>query len=175
MPNFNIQIQHDIARIAPGNRKGRCPLDGYVRGCGLQFGNIAQLCQQDPDFGRAYQLARPRSAVSDPNIVALASSSAASVAAPQILLGFVDFPVFLSNGTEHRNFHVTLRNVDSLPGMATATNLTLRVERIPDTEESALSQLQQVGDIPVTVSGGVIDVDRADAGGRSCSRAKRSF
>lgn len=102
---------------------------------------------------------RVQSAVSDPNIVALASSSAASVAAPQILLGFVDFPVFFSNGTESRNFHLTLRHVDSLPGMASATNLILRVERIPDTEESPLAQLQPVADMPVTVSGGVIDVN----------------
>ena len=71
MPQFNLQFQHDIARIAPGNRRGRCPLDGYVRGCGLQFGNISQLCQQDQDFIRAYQLARPRSAVSDLNLINL--------------------------------------------------------------------------------------------------------
>ena len=58
MPQFNIQYHHDIARITPGNRKGRCPQDGYVRGCGLQFGNIAQLCQQDPDFLNAYRLAK---------------------------------------------------------------------------------------------------------------------
>ena len=71
MPQFNIQFHHDISSIKPGVRGGRCPLDGYVRGCGLQFGNISQLCQQDADFQRAYTLARPRSAVSDVNLINL--------------------------------------------------------------------------------------------------------
>ena len=43
MPNFDIKCHHDLSRIAPGVRKGRCPLDGYVRACGLQFGNIAHV------------------------------------------------------------------------------------------------------------------------------------
>ena len=97
---------------------------------------------------------RVQSAVSDPSIVALASSFSSSSGVPQILLGFLNY-----QGTQARSFHLTLRNVDSLPGMAGVANLNLHVERIPDTEESALAQLQPVADIPVTVSGGVVDVD----------------
>jgi len=102
---------------------------------------------------------RVQSDVSDTSIVALASSSTASSAAPQILLAYVDYQTFLQGKAEFRGFHLTLNHVDLLTGLAGATNVILRIDKIPDTEELPLSQLQPVADIPVTVSGGVIDVD----------------
>ena len=42
-----------------------------MRGCGLQFGNIAKLCASDPLFGHAHGLTRSRSAVTDLNLINL--------------------------------------------------------------------------------------------------------
>jgi len=39
------------------NRKGRKVYDGYLRGCGLQFGNLKELCLADPVYSQAYELA----------------------------------------------------------------------------------------------------------------------
>lgn len=48
---------------------GRSTRDGYLRGCGLQFGNIRKLCASDPVFTRAHQIARSRSeAITDNNL-----------------------------------------------------------------------------------------------------------
>jgi hypothetical protein len=52
-----------IAAMPPGPVNGRSTRDGYLRGCGLQFGNIASLCGADPLFVRAYKLTQSRTAV----------------------------------------------------------------------------------------------------------------
>jgi hypothetical protein len=62
---------HDLSKFDPNPRKGRNPREGYIRGCGIQFGNIPQLCQQDADFMRAYEMARPMSIVADANLMNL--------------------------------------------------------------------------------------------------------
>jgi len=71
MPQFNIQFHHDLSRLAPGVRKGRVPLDGYMRGCGMQFGNVIDLCKNDPDFVRAFAMAQGRTIVSPHNLANL--------------------------------------------------------------------------------------------------------
>lgn len=55
---WTIQYQHHIDKVQPGDRKGRNPLEGYARACGIQYGNARELCQQDPDYQRAFDLAR---------------------------------------------------------------------------------------------------------------------
>src|SRR6516162_10532510 len=37
--------------------------EGYIRGCGLQFGNVSQLCTEDADFQTALRLAAGRTVV----------------------------------------------------------------------------------------------------------------
>jgi SAM-dependent methyltransferase len=63
MSKWTINFEHDIDGIPKGVRKGRSPHDGYIRGAGLQFGNIKELCTNDPDFRRAYELAKDRTIV----------------------------------------------------------------------------------------------------------------
>ena len=55
------QHSRSIAAMSPGLVNGRSTRDGYLRGCGLQFGNIAQLCGADPLFVSAYKVAQSRS------------------------------------------------------------------------------------------------------------------
>jgi hypothetical protein len=70
-------VEWDIAITGHGDRiaampgdslHGRTLKDGYVRGCGLQFGNVRDLCAADPLFAYAYGLTRHRSAVTDNNL-----------------------------------------------------------------------------------------------------------
>ena len=64
MSQWTIRSQfHDLNEIERGVRKGRNPYEGYVRGAGLQFGNVKDLCTSDPDFVQAYQLAQGRTLV----------------------------------------------------------------------------------------------------------------
>lgn len=60
-----------MTQVAPGARGGRVPLDGYRRGCGLQFGNAMQVVGDDPDFRAAYGLARGRTLVEDARLANL--------------------------------------------------------------------------------------------------------
>lgn len=69
-----ISIQHHGERIRAmpeGPRHDRDVRAGYLRGCGLQFGNLRELCLRDPLFVRAHGAARSRSLVSDENLVNL--------------------------------------------------------------------------------------------------------
>jgi hypothetical protein len=68
---WDIIILHHGASISvmsgdPLN--GRNLKDGYTRGCGLQFGNIVDLCAADPLFAHAYGLTHGRTAVTDYNL-----------------------------------------------------------------------------------------------------------
>ncbi len=68
---WDIVISNHGPRIgnmpgAPLN--GRNLKEGYTRGCGLQFGNIADLCAADPLFAHAYALTKGRTAVTDNNL-----------------------------------------------------------------------------------------------------------
>jgi SAM-dependent methyltransferase len=54
---------HDIDGVKRGVRKGRNPYEGYLRGAGLQFGNVKDLCVADPDFRKGFELARERTIV----------------------------------------------------------------------------------------------------------------
>jgi hypothetical protein len=67
---WNITINNHGERIGAmpdTTLNGRNLKDGYLRGCGLQFGNVAALCAADPLFAHAYGLTRDRSAVTDNN------------------------------------------------------------------------------------------------------------
>jgi hypothetical protein len=68
---WNITINNHGARIGAMSGdmlNGRNLKDGYTRGCGLQFGNVTNLCTSDPLFLHAYGLTRDRSAVTDNNL-----------------------------------------------------------------------------------------------------------
>jgi hypothetical protein len=79
MNEWNIQLQSflsGIANLPQGPRKGRDIYNGYVRGCGLQYGNLQALCQSDPVFTKAYELAtaiapsgKPRTVVGALNLI----------------------------------------------------------------------------------------------------------
>lgn len=65
---WQISIEHHQARIDAMDATpvlGRNPKEGYRRACGLQFGNVADLCNRDPVFVEAYRAARQRSLVTD--------------------------------------------------------------------------------------------------------------
>jgi hypothetical protein len=57
-----------IAAMANEAHNGRNVRDGYIRGCGIQFGNVGSLCEADPLFMRAYGVWRGRSAVTHYNL-----------------------------------------------------------------------------------------------------------
>jgi Macrocin-O-methyltransferase (TylF) len=71
---WKIEVQFHGDRIAamPQTQvNGRSTRDGYLRGCGLQFGNLAKLCSGDPLFIHAYKIARARSVVRDEKLINL--------------------------------------------------------------------------------------------------------
>ncbi|MDP6573415.1 MAG: TylF/MycF/NovP-related O-methyltransferase [Rhodospirillales bacterium] len=66
MGKWNIGIGAAVTglrRLSREPRKGRNVMEGYIRGCGLQFGNVKELCQSDPVFQRAMGLAERRTIV----------------------------------------------------------------------------------------------------------------
>lgn len=60
MPSWDIESLTELRELSREPRKGRNPFDGYARGYGLQFGNVVELCQADPDFRQALRLAAGR-------------------------------------------------------------------------------------------------------------------
>jgi hypothetical protein len=71
---WKIEVAHHGDRIAAMSGDlidGKTARDGYLRGCGIQFGNISSLCAADPLFVRAYSLVRSRSVVTDNKLVNL--------------------------------------------------------------------------------------------------------
>jgi hypothetical protein len=57
--------------LAPGLRQGRSVRDGYVRGWGIQFGELREEVRRDPIYKRAIALSRGRSVVSEDNRINL--------------------------------------------------------------------------------------------------------
>jgi SAM-dependent methyltransferase len=57
---WTLKFTHgiDMGRVQRGTRKGRQPFDGYMRGCGLQFGNLGALCDADPNYKAAFEIAQ---------------------------------------------------------------------------------------------------------------------
>jgi hypothetical protein len=71
---WKIEVAHHGDAITAMSReltKGRSTKDGYLRGCGIQFGNVISLCAADPLFARAYGLAKKRCLVTDHKLVNL--------------------------------------------------------------------------------------------------------
>ena len=71
---WDITISGHGARIAAmsgDSLHGRTLRDGYIRGCGLQFGNLRDLCTADPLFAHAYGLTKDRTAVTEDNLLNL--------------------------------------------------------------------------------------------------------
>ena len=67
---WKLEIAHHAARInamAGEVTRGRNLKEGYVRSCGIQFGNIRRLCESDQLFTHAYGLAKGRTVVSVQN------------------------------------------------------------------------------------------------------------
>jgi len=72
MNDWTIQTPlHDLAAMDKTVRKGRNPFEGYLRACGLQFGNLPELCRLDGDFQRAMQFAQGRTVVLQQNLMNL--------------------------------------------------------------------------------------------------------
>ena len=74
MGEWNIVIGGGLTGLrllSPEPRKGRNVMEGYIRGCGLQFGNVEELCQSDPLFQRAMGLAEGRTIVAPYNMMNL--------------------------------------------------------------------------------------------------------
>jgi hypothetical protein len=72
--NWDIIIHNHGDRIGAMSGdplNGRNLKEGYTRGCGLQFGNVAALCAADPLFAHAYALTKGRTAVTDSNLLNL--------------------------------------------------------------------------------------------------------
>jgi hypothetical protein len=53
--------------LAQGLRQGRSVRDGYVRGWGIQFGELREQVRRDPLYKRAIAIARGRTVVSEDN------------------------------------------------------------------------------------------------------------
>jgi hypothetical protein len=71
---WTIEIAHHAARIEAMRDEvvdGRNLKPGYLRACGLQFGNVRALCADDPLFARAFELARGRTMVGTANLMNL--------------------------------------------------------------------------------------------------------
>lgn len=78
MNEWNIRLQPFLSALGDmpqSPRKGRDVYSGYIRGCGLRFGNLGDLCLADPVFSKALELARskspngkPRTVVSEVNL-----------------------------------------------------------------------------------------------------------
>lgn len=71
MVHWTVQQKHDLRAIDRKPRKGRNLFDGYTRGCGLQFGNLPQLCMNDPDFQLARALSDGRTIIEPVNLMNL--------------------------------------------------------------------------------------------------------
>ena len=72
---WSVHIAHGhgerIAAMPDEFRNGRNLRDGYTRACGIQFGNVRQLCEADTLYRRAYALAKSRTIVSPANFMNL--------------------------------------------------------------------------------------------------------
>jgi hypothetical protein len=72
---WSVHIAHGhgerIAAMPDEFRNGRNLRDGYTRACGIQFGNVHQLCEADSLYQRAYALAKSRTIVSPANFMNL--------------------------------------------------------------------------------------------------------
>ena len=55
----------DMSGIQPGLRNGRSVRDGYVRGWGLEFGDLANRIRADPLYREAFEMAASRTLVSE--------------------------------------------------------------------------------------------------------------
>jgi hypothetical protein len=58
-----------IAAMPDKIRNGRNMREGYMRGCGLQFGNVRALCESDPLYRRAFDFAKARTMISQLNLM----------------------------------------------------------------------------------------------------------
>ncbi len=61
----------EFPALAPGLRHGRSVRDGYVRGWGIQFGQLRDEVRRDPLYKKAVALSRGRSVVSEDNRINL--------------------------------------------------------------------------------------------------------
>jgi hypothetical protein len=71
MQDWVIELTHDIAGMEATPRKGRNQYEGYLRACGLQFGNLAELCQKDKEFQHAFALTEGRTVLRPINLMNL--------------------------------------------------------------------------------------------------------
>jgi hypothetical protein len=61
----------EFPALTPGLRLGRSVRDGYVRGWGIQFGQLREEVRRDPLYKKAAALSRGRSVVSEDNRINL--------------------------------------------------------------------------------------------------------
>jgi hypothetical protein len=79
MNDWHIQLKpflSGLGEMPQEPRKGRDVYNGYIRGCGLKYGNLKDLCFADPVFTEAYEAAtapspngKPRTVVSPLNLI----------------------------------------------------------------------------------------------------------
>ncbi len=93
---------------------------------------------------------RVASTVSSPNVIALASREA-ETPLPQVLIGHVDFGRTINKQAGSLSSQLVMTGIASIPRLAGARRVTLRVESVPDTGEAALAA-------PVLVSTQLVDV-----------------
>ena len=72
---WSLHIAHGhgerIAAMPDEFRDGRNLRDGYTRACGIQFGNVRQLCEANALYQRAYALAKSRTVLMPANFMNL--------------------------------------------------------------------------------------------------------
>jgi hypothetical protein len=57
--------------MSAGVRKGRVPQDGCIRGCGLELGNLTELCANDPEFQAAMTIAADKTLINQVRLMNL--------------------------------------------------------------------------------------------------------
>lgn len=73
MPVSNPALRYlpEVAWVADGARKGRVPRDGYIRGWGIEFGELRERVRSDPLYVAALALAEGRSIMAEDNRINL--------------------------------------------------------------------------------------------------------
>ena len=100
---------------------------------------------------------RVTATTSGPNVVSLASRQS-ETAAPQVLVGHVDFQRTLNHLPGSLTAHLILRGLAALPQFRGAFRIVARLESIPNTGEAALAAPIPLGTVEANVINGVAQV-----------------
>lgn len=98
---------------------------------------------------------RVSSTTTNPNIVALASSNSAGRSQAQVLIGYIGY----MGGPSLATLRLSLRNLNSLPFRIGNGGVRVRVERVPNAGEAAVSNLVLLQDKKYRISGNTLELD----------------